>query len=311
MKKTSNPIVFFGSGPVAAAALTLLVEDFDIEAVITKPRAEHHKGSVPVLDLCEKLKLPLHTPANKKELSDLFDNKIFSSKLGLVIDYGIIINKDVIDSFSFGIINSHFSLLPEWRGADPITFAILSGQKETGVSIMLINEKMDEGPLLGVGLYDIKEGETSLSLTDHLITVSHGLLTTLIPSYLEGDIHGMSQEFVADSLHRTTEPTYSRKLTKDDSVIVWTKPAEQIEREIRGFIGWPGSRTTLFKKDILITQAEVVPVTGVAGTVIRDKKELTVHCGEHALRIIQLKPAGKKEMPIAAFLAGIPADLLS
>src|SRR5205807_1457352 len=84
----------------------------------------------------------------KEELSEVFKKHEFESILGLVVDYGLIISQDVIDNFGLGIVNSHFSLLPQWRGADPITFAILSGQTETGVSLMLINAKMDEGPLL-------------------------------------------------------------------------------------------------------------------------------------------------------------------
>ncbi|MEO6513288.1 MAG: hypothetical protein ABIR37_01240, partial [Candidatus Saccharimonadales bacterium] len=97
MKKTSKTIIFFGSGPVAAESLALLHESFDIEAVVTKPRPEYHKGAVPVLELADKLGIHIHTPANKSELSALFADQSFSSELGVVIDYGIIINKDVIE----------------------------------------------------------------------------------------------------------------------------------------------------------------------------------------------------------------------
>src|SRR5687768_10593623 len=132
MNKKSEPIVFFGSGPVAAESLRLLAQDFTIEAVITKPRAAHHKGDVPVLTLAESLGLPTETAYDKKSLDKLFETKAFKSRLGVLVDFGIIVSQAVIDYFPFGIVNSHFSLLPEWRGADPITFSILSGQKETG-----------------------------------------------------------------------------------------------------------------------------------------------------------------------------------
>src|SRR4051812_14202772 len=139
MSNSDKPsIVFFGSGPVAAKSLELLAEYCNVEAVITKPQPEHHKEPFPVLTLAKKRDFKVFTPVGKKELSDLFETKPVTSQLGIVIDYGFIINQDVIDYFPLGIINSHFSLLPEWRGADPITFAILSGQKETGVSLMLI-----------------------------------------------------------------------------------------------------------------------------------------------------------------------------
>ena len=144
MKKMSETIVFFGSGPVAAKSLELLAQNFEIEAVVTKPQPAHHKEPFPVLALSEKLGLKIFTPDGKAALSELFASNPVTSRLGIVIDYGFIINRDVINYFDLGIINSHFSLLPEWRGADPITFSILSGQKQTGISLMLIDEKMDE-----------------------------------------------------------------------------------------------------------------------------------------------------------------------
>src|SRR3989344_3602452 len=166
--KTSNKLVFFGSGPVAAKSLRLLAQDFTIEAVITKPRLPHHRGAVPVLELAQKLKLPVYTASNKMELDELFDSLKFESEAAILIDFGIIISQKVIDYFPLGIINSHFSILPQWRGADPITFAVLSGQKATGVSLMLLVEKMDEGPLLAYSEYDMPAGITTPRLTDAL-----------------------------------------------------------------------------------------------------------------------------------------------
>ena len=147
----SQKLVFFGSGPVAASALRLLVKGFDIEAIITKPRPAHHRGEVPILAAAQELSLPIFTAANKQELDELFSTNPVSSRLAVLIDFGIIVSQKIIDYFPLGIINSHFSLLPQWRGADPITFAILSGQARTGVSLMLLVEAMDEGPLLAGG----------------------------------------------------------------------------------------------------------------------------------------------------------------
>src|SRR6185295_10299303 len=123
MKKTSEPILFFGSGPVAAASLDLLRTDFEIEAVITKPRPPHHRGDVPVLALAEQADLPVLTAQNKAELDRLIERHSFQSKIGILIDFGIIVSQKVIDAFPLGIVNSHFSLLPKLRGADPITFS--------------------------------------------------------------------------------------------------------------------------------------------------------------------------------------------
>src|SRR5687768_5450622 len=124
MTSIDEPITFFGSGPVAAASLRLLAEDFTIEAVITKPRPAHHRGPVPVIELAEELGLKVYTAGNRRELDELFTGNPVRSSLAVLIDFGIIVSRQIIDYFPLGIINSHFSLLPEWRGADPITFAI-------------------------------------------------------------------------------------------------------------------------------------------------------------------------------------------
>lgn len=218
-----------------------------------------------------------------------------TSRLGIVIDYGFIINQDVIDYFPLGIINSHFSLLPEWRGADPITFSILSGQEQTGVSLMLINDKMDEGMLLEQGVLAIEPIDTTPSLTNKLIELSDVLLQQTLAGYVTGALTPFPQE---------GEPTYSRKLTKEDGLIDWSKPAVQLEREIRAFIEWPKSRTQLAGKDIVITSAQVIDQSGLPGTVSIDGKRLIVACAGQSLEILTLKPAGKNEMTAEAFLAG-------
>jgi len=303
MKKISNTVVFFGSGPVAAKSLELLSDDFSIEAVITKPKPAHHNGDFPVLDIATKLGLPIITVRNKKELDDVIDKQPLTSKLGILIDFGIIVNQKVIDFFSLGIVNSHFSLLPEWRGADPITFAILSGQRHTGVSLMLLVEAMDEGPILAQKVYELPPTITTPELTENLIQVSAKMLKENIPPYMAGTIRPVLQG--QSFLSFVTTPSYSRKLTKQDSVIDWHKPATVIEREIRAFIGWPGSKTVLIGKEVTIIHATVVKEQGLPGVAQYDKSRLLVYCGVDALSINKLKPNGKKEMPVKAFLAGI------
>jgi len=297
MKKISLPVVFFGSGPVAAASLRLLNNNFTIEAVVTKPRPAHHKGSVPVIEVAEELSLPIHTVVNKRTLDELIASKPFTSQVGILIDFGIIVSQDAIDYFPLGIINSHFSLLPEWRGADPITFSILSGQKETGVSLMLLTAGMDEGPILAYAPYLLPPHITTPELTEKLIELSDALLQEVVPGYAAGAI-------VAKPQDESQEITYSRKLTKSDGVIDWTKPAEQIEREVRAFIEWPKSSTVLAQRDVVITAAHVVHETGQPGTAVKLHKQLVVYCGKDALAIDKIKPAGKKEMTGQAFLAG-------
>ncbi|MDB5182357.1 MAG: fmt, methionyl-tRNA formyltransferase [Candidatus Saccharibacteria bacterium] len=315
-------VVFFGSGPVAAKSLELLAKNFEIEAVVTKPKPAHHHGDFPVLDIAEALKLPVKTVSNKADLDELMATKPFESEAGVLIDFGIIVSQKAIDYFPKGIINSHFSLLPEWRGADPITFSILSGQKQTGVSLMLLVEKMDEGPLLAQGVYDILPGETTPSLTDYLIKLSDALLVDALPSYINNTpapktqviVKPVSQEEVCKMTDKPYEPTYSRKLTKEDGRIDWTKPAEQIEREIRAFIEWPKSYTTLAGKDVIITKAHSVPTNepGAKPGDFEAQKDIgviMVNTSNGSICIDTLKPAGKKEMTAAEFIRGYGKDL--
>jgi methionyl-tRNA formyltransferase len=298
MKKISEPIVFFGSGPVAAESLRLLAQTFTIEAVVTKPRPPHHRGDVPVLTVAEDLKLPVTTAASGRELDELFKSKPFTSRAGVLIDFGIIVSQAVIDYFPLGIVNSHFSILPEWRGADPITFAILSGQEQTGVSLMLLVEAMDEGPLLAFGEHDLLPDITTPELTDYLIRLSYALLRDILPRYLQGEMKGVPQTVTG------REVSYSRKLTKEDGVLDWSKSAAQLEREIRAFTEWPKSRCRLGELEIVITKAHVAEVKGPIGKWAVQDKLPVVYCGQNALVIDRLKPAGKKEMTGEAVLAG-------
>jgi methionyl-tRNA formyltransferase len=289
-------IVFFGSGPVAAASLRELAKSFKIEAVVTKPRPPHHKGEVPVLAAAEELNVPVLTAANRRELDELFATRPVKSRVAVLIDFGIIVSQAVIDYFELGIVNSHFSLLPELRGADPITFAILSGQKQTGVSLMLLVEAMDEGPLLAQAVYDIRPDETTPSLTEALLEVSAVTLKEILPGYVAGDIAPQPQAEAG--------ATYSRKLSKADGELDWSKPAVQLEREIRAFTDWPKSRTKLGETEVVVTFAQVVKGDIKSGEITTNNKMLVVGTGGGGLQILKLKPAGKSEMTAADFLNG-------
>lgn len=302
MKKISEPVTFFGSGPVAAESLRLIAQDFTIEAVITKPRPTHHKGPVPVLDLAAELDLQTYTAADKAELDALIATRPLKSRLALLIDFGIIVSQNVIDYFELGIINSHFSLLPEWRGADPITFSILSGQPKTGISLMLLTAGMDEGPLLAQTDYNIEPDETTPSLTAALIDLSYQSLQTIVPLYVSGDVSAAPQEQV--TLADSPEPTYSRKLTKQDGRLDPTKPAAVLEREVRAFQDWPKSKLRIGELDVAVIKAHVSDKVGPVGSLSKDNNALTLHCGESSLVIDVLKPAGKQAMTAAEFMRG-------
>lgn len=299
MTKTSKTTVFFGSGPVAAACLEKLLVHTPVEVIITKPRPPHHRGAVPVIDVAKKYNIPFLTTRDKKELSETIKNSSFSSQHGILIDFGIIVEQSVIDSFKHGIINSHFSLLPHLRGADPITFSILSGDEKTGVSLMCIDEGMDTGKLITSRSLPIEKEETAPSLTAKLIDVSDQLIQEYVPRYLAGELQPKNQP-------HPDRATYSRKLTKQDGIIDWSKPAVQLEREIRAFHEWPKSRGKIGSMEVIIRQAHYVPTDfGTPGDYsIANKSLLCIQTGEGQLCIDRIQPIGKKEMPITAFLTG-------
>lgn len=295
--RKNEPVIFFGSGPVAAQSLTLLAQHTNIEAVITKPT------TVSEMTQAAPEGTPVHTVNTKAELDTLILQAQFNSTLGVLIDFGIIVSQVVIDSFKYGIINSHFSVLPQWRGADPISFAILSGQQTTGVSLMLIDQGMDTGKILVTKSIEIAAEETTPSLTTKLINLSDALLQEHISRYLSGDVTPRQQS-------HPDRATYSRKLSKNDGVIDWQKPADVIDREIRAFIEWPKSRTTLGGKDVIITKAHGIPGNSldsqpgdIEQSLLGDGI-LMIETGNGRLCVDEVKPAGKKEMPVRAFLAG-------
>jgi methionyl-tRNA formyltransferase len=277
--------------------------------VVTKPRPPHHHGDVPVLDAANQLELPVISVTNKKEVSEKIIPDRFKSRVGVLIDFGIIVERKVIDAFPFGIVNSHFSLLPQWRGADPITFAILSGQDKTGVSLMLLVEAMDEGPLLAVGETELHSDTATPELTEELVSITYALLKDTLPKYLEGQLKGSPQEEVAAIVGYSAKPTYSRKLTKEDGILDWKKPAEQLTREVRAYLGWPKSRAMLGNHAVIITRAHASAGEGPPGRLWLADKYLGVYCGTGVLMIDRLKPAGKSEMSAESFLNGYRKDL--
>ncbi len=279
---------------MAAASLELLRQHQEVVAVVTKPTTQHE------MELASG-GAKVYSVSTKKELDELISSGIFANiRLAVLIDFGIIVSSLVISSFELGIINSHFSVLPQLRGADPISFAILSGQESTGVSLMMIEEGMDTGKVLTTRSLKIDVQDTTPSLTNKLIQLSDELLKEKIPLYTAGAIQPRNQS-------HPDRATYSRKLAKEDGIIDWEKPASVIEREIRAFIEWPKSRTMIADKDVVITKAHASDddTIGKPGDiVIFGKEAIGVTTASGILWIDELKPAGKKEMPAKAFLAG-------
>lgn len=170
---------------------------------------------------------------------------------------------------------------------------------------MLLVAAMDEGPLIGYGEHPLSHNITTPELTRQLISLSRTLLQQHLPRHLSGETKEIPQSFTGRAV------SYSRKLTKEDGIINWAKPAEQIEREVRAFIEWPKSRTTFGKLDVVITKAHVIAASGQPGSTTILEKQPVVYCRHQALVLDEVKPAGKPAMAGSAFLAGYRQQFLS
>jgi methionyl-tRNA formyltransferase len=297
---TATSIVFFGTGDVSLETLRGIYPSIKIEAVITKPDlassdGKKHEPAVKVW--ANEHNIHCYQPSSKAELSELFSTTGFSSRAGLVVDYGLIIPVDVIDSFELGIINSHFSLLPKWRGADPITWSVLAGDDITGVTIMQLEAGMDTGDILAVTPYNVATDETTQSLTSRLIAISNELLLKTIPAYFAGELSPEPQD--------DSKATFSRKITKDDGRL---KPAEhtaaELERHIRAYLGWPGSYLERKGIHLTIKQAKVAQESLPPGKLTKHNGKLLLGCKAGSLEILSIQPAGKKTMEAKGFMNG-------
>lgn len=301
--QTLSPVVFFGSGPVAASSLAKLALWHPIAAVVTKRAPVHHKEPAPVETFAKENNLPLMYADTKSELDAL---QLPNTPYGIVIDYGVIISALTINKFPLGILNSHFSLLPEWRGADPITYSLLSGQKDTGVTLMRIDEGLDTGDILASTPLQIEKNETNTTLTEKLVELSDKQLQTILPLYIAEEAVPLPQSQSANKI-----ATYSRKLTKQDGLLNIDKSATALEREIRAFNEWPKSKMQIGEKLIvIICSATALEKTLPQGAVeVTETKELYIGTRVGSLQIHELMPLGKSKMTTKAFLNGYRSHL--
>ena len=221
----------------------------------------------------------------------------------IIAAYGLILPKEILDIPQCGVLNVHASLLPKYRGASPIQAAILNGDKETGVTIMLVNERMDEGDILTQKTITINNNDNFEALYNKLSELGANLLLKTLPGYLSGQIKPKPQE--------DSEATYCQLITKDMGKIDWHKSALEIDRQIRAFTPWPGTYTTWQGKNLKILSASAdgstkLTMTASAGEVFKVNEGFAIACGQGALEIIKLQLEGKKPMTAKEFLNGYP-----
>lgn len=298
-----------GTAELSCNSLRALMEspEFQLAAVVTQP--DRPKGRElklqpsPLKVLALRAKLPVLQPERARDEAFLGTLRDLRPDLIAVAAYGQILPQSLLDLPRFGCLNVHTSLLPRYRGAAPIQWAILNGDAETGVTIMKMDAGLDTGDILAQAKTPIHPEDTSQTLHDRLARLGAELLVRTIPDYVAGRIHSRAQPAEGVS--------YASKIRKQDGHIDWTQPAGAIWNRVRGLAPWPGTFSYLPGQPqphlLKIWQAEPVERTGPPGEVLQaDKTGIVVGCGRDALRLLVLQREGGRRLHAQEFLAGHP-----
>lgn len=300
-------IVFVGTPDFAVPSLRRLVADgHAVTAVITQPdRATgRHRSRLtppPVKEAALELGLTVRQPASLRDPAAVAELRALAPEVMVVVAYGQILRQEVLDIPPLGVLNVHASLLPKYRGASPITAAILAGDAATGVSIMKMDAGMDTGPVLARREEAISPEDTAGTLSERLAGIGAELLGEVLPHWLAGEIEPRPQD---EAL-----ATVSRLIRKQDGAIDWSLPAADIWRRVRAYNPWPGAYTALDGDHVTIWQAR--PLGGgpdaPPGTVVEATGEgFAVQTGDGLLEVLQLQRAGRRAVTAAEFLRGAP-----
>jgi methionyl-tRNA formyltransferase len=315
VRMTALRIIFMGAADLSSAGLEALAHDakFQIAAIVTHP--DHPKGRglkpqpSPVKSLALRLGLPVLQPERARDEKFIAEVRALQPDLIVVIAYGHILPPAILDLPRFGCLNIHPSLLPKYRGAAPIQWAIANGETGTGVTIMKMDAGLDTGGILTQCRTPIRPADDSATLHDRLARLGAELLARTIPDYVAGKIQPTPQPAEGAS--------HAPKIKKEDGRIDWNQPARTILNRLRAFTPWPGAFTFLEAQPkprlIKIWKAEVIEAACRAeapgerrpGEILQaDKNGIVAACGQNALRILELQREGGRRMGAAEFLAG-------
>ncbi len=295
-------LIFAGTPDFAARHLAaLLSSDHEVVAVYTQPDKPAGRGqkltASPVKELALAHDLPVYQPASLRKEEAQTELAALGADLMVVVAYGLILPKVVLDTPRLGCINVHGSLLPRWRGAAPIQRSIWAGDAETGVTIMQMDVGLDTGAMIRKMSCPIAADETSASLYDKLAELGPQALVDTINAMAAGDTAAEAQD---DAL-----ANYAEKLSKEEARIDWSMDAAAIERCIRAFNPWPISWFEVADQTVKVWQAEVITQDHGqrAGTLLKaDKQGIDVATGKGVLRLLTLQPPGKKAMSVTDLL---------
>ena len=295
-------LIFAGTPDFAARHLAaLLSSDHEVVAVYTQPDKPAGRGqkltASPVKELALAHDLPVYQPASLRKEEAQTELAALGADLMVVVAYGLILPKAVLDTPRLGCLNVHGSLLPRWRGAAPIQRAIWAGDAETGVTIMQMDVGLDTGAMIRKVSCPIAADETSASLYDKLAELGPQALVDTINAMAAGETAAEAQD---DAL-----ANYAEKLSKEEARIDWAMEAVAIERCIRAFNPWPISWFEVAEQTIKVWQAEVIDSDHgqSAGTLLKaDKQGIDIATGKGVLRLLTLQPPGKKAMSVSDLL---------
>jgi methionyl-tRNA formyltransferase len=305
-------VAFLGSPEFAVPTLKALLLAEDVVCVVTQPDKPAGRGQklvAPAVKLvAEQAGVPVLQPrsARTPELAQALRD--LRPDVAVVVAYGKILPQQVLDVPAHGCLNVHASLLPKYRGAAPIQWAIIRGETATGVTIMQLDAGMDTGPMLLSRVVPIHEGETAGELSPRLAAAGAELMLVAMERLKAGALVATPQEHA--------QHTMAPLLTKDDGVIDWTRPAAEIVNRVRGVDPWPGAHTTLGGEPLKMWRASLVPGSGAPGEVLGvDATGLIVACGGEgagghgaagAVAIRELQLPGRKRLDARALVAGRP-----
>lgn len=305
-------IVFMGTPAFAVPSLKAVYDQgYDIAAVVTQPDKERGRGKrisfSPVKECAEALKIPVLQPSTMHDETILAQLRNLRPDVIIVIAYGKILPKKVLDIPPFGCLNIHGSLLPKYRGAAPIQRAIYEGAQTSGITIMMLDEGMDTGKILKKCEISLDVKETTGTLFEKLSKIGSQALVEVLHDLKNYEAHAVAQ------CH--AEATYADKITKEMAEINWADEAAHIECMIRAFDPQPGAYCMYQGKRLKIWKADVVSGGDeVPGTILEVTKQyFTVQTGSNALQIYEVQPESRKRLAAAQFLQGcvlIPGQVL-
>jgi methionyl-tRNA formyltransferase len=296
---TRLKLAYMGTPDFAVPSLAALVEaGHEVASVYSQPPRRAGRGQKerpsPVHAWAEEHGLPVRTPRTLRDEGAQAEFVALDLDAAIVAAYGLILPLPVLEAPRLGCINVHASVLPRWRGAAPIQRAILAGDTETGISIMMMAEGLDTGPVLRMESLPIGPETTAGELHDALAALGGRMIAPVLADFEAGHIVPEPQDDAGT--------TYAKKTEKSEAMIDWSEEASMVARRIHAFAPWPGAWFTLGGERVKVLAARIEPGDGAPGEVLDNT--LRVACGSSAVRLLRLQREGKKPAAAADFLRG-------